>query len=986
MLKDLYHYFLIARSGYFDPKYYLITYPDIRRADLDPLWHFVRCGWKEGRNPSDSFDTNYYLISNHDVKNENINPLIHYIKFGKSENRKTAPQNMYDMFLNLGDESELINIESIPPIDSANGEIAVHLHIYYEDLSSEFVELLKNMPFDYDLFISVGNKMTYEKCLEVFKNLPFLKNLDVKIVPNRGRDIAPFICTFGESIQKYDFVAHLHSKKSIYNKGATEGWRDYLCHSLLGSKYRIKKILSLLQETNQFGIIYPQTYHRVPYTAHTWLANRRLATLWGTRLGINHLPSGFFDFPVGTMFWAKVDALKPLFDAGITINDFQEETGQSDGTLSHALERLIGLLIQQNSKKHGIIRDVDNPSWSSWRIDQYFNKSYEGFKNIIHSKTIKVIGFDLFDTLITRPLLDPESIKKIVSLRIGEQAGELYKKFRQLAEIQARQKKGSDVNIDEIYIELGALTALNQEQLEKIKTVEIEIEICILQPREESLELFNDAIKSGKKIAIISDTFLPLSIIQKILKNNNVDGWNDLFLSNQIGLRKDTGEIFKFILNHYSIQPEEMLMIGDNERSDNQLPQNMGLKTLHLLKPIEIARCLPRLRDIIKDAEYNGSIDSELSLGLIINKNFSPITYKDLSPNCLVKVTPYNIGYSIVGPLLVSLSQWLITSSQQDKIEHFFFLSREGKIIKQVFDEWCTNLKGHPKSSYLELSRRATTVPLIDSIDDIFRISQIEYFPNTLSEFLYTRFGLRTGEIRWDELKKHTNFEPNDTISVHEQNIDHLKKLLRFLEPEIKNKSKIERLALLHYLSRKGLQTSENKAVVDVGYGGTVQSQLNKLFSEKIHGYYLLTDLRAKQVSKDFDVLIRGCFGEEIDPHNNQSIMFRYQFKLEKLLSSNDPQLEYFKLADNNHFSGIYRELSESETKSFNIRQQMQNGAMDYTRNAVWLRDEILPDFQPSINTAKSIIEAFLTYQCEDEDLLFNGIKLDDYYCGRDLV
>ncbi len=300
-------------------------------------------------------------------------------------------------------------------------------------------------------------------------------------------------------IQKYDFVAHLHSKKSIYNKGATEGWRDYLCHSLLGSKYRIKKILSLLQETNQFGIIYPQTYHRVPYTAHTWLANRRLATFWGTRLGINHLPSGFFDFPVGTMFWAKVDALKPLFDAGITINDFQEETGQSDGTLSHALERLIGLLIQQNSKKHGIIRDVDYPSWSSWRIDQYFNKSYESFKNKMHSKTIKVIGFDLFDTLITRPLLDPESIKKIVSLRIGEQAGELYKKFRQSAEIQARQKKGSDVNIDEIYIELGALTALNQEQLEKIKTVEIEVEICILQPREESLELFSDAIKIRKE-------------------------------------------------------------------------------------------------------------------------------------------------------------------------------------------------------------------------------------------------------------------------------------------------------------------------------------------------------------------------------------------------------------------------------------------------------------------------------------------------------
>ena len=178
----------------------------------------------------------------------------------------------------------------------------------------------------------------------------------------------------------------------------------------------------------------------------------------------------------------------------------------------------------------------------------------------------------------------------------------------------------------------------------------------------------------------------------------------------------------------------------------------------------------------------------------------------------------------------------------------------------------------------------------------------------------------------------------------------------------------------------------KKKAVVDVGYGGTVQSQLNKLLSEKIHGYYLLTDLRAENVSKIYDIKIRGCFGESIDPYNHQSTMFKFQFKLEKLLSSMDPQIEYYKLEDNNQIKGIYRKLSEIEIQSFNIRQEIQHGILDYTSDATWIRDKILPDFIPSTKTAKSIIDAFLNYQCKDEEAFFDEILFDDYYCGRDVV
>lgn len=82
-------YRAIKHSGLFDPDYYLLNYPDVRRADVDSLKHFVKYGWKEGRNPSKDFDINFYLNTYPDVKNAGINPLFHYIRYGKSAGYKT---------------------------------------------------------------------------------------------------------------------------------------------------------------------------------------------------------------------------------------------------------------------------------------------------------------------------------------------------------------------------------------------------------------------------------------------------------------------------------------------------------------------------------------------------------------------------------------------------------------------------------------------------------------------------------------------------------------------------------------------------------------------------------------------------------------------------------------------------------------------------------------------------------------------------------
>ena len=73
----------------FDAAFYRATYPDLQGAD--PLNHYLRSGWKEGRDPRPDFSTRYYLAAHPDVRDAGVNPFYHYVSAGKSEGRSIRP-------------------------------------------------------------------------------------------------------------------------------------------------------------------------------------------------------------------------------------------------------------------------------------------------------------------------------------------------------------------------------------------------------------------------------------------------------------------------------------------------------------------------------------------------------------------------------------------------------------------------------------------------------------------------------------------------------------------------------------------------------------------------------------------------------------------------------------------------------------------------------------------------------------------------------
>jgi Rhamnan synthesis protein F len=213
--------------------------------------------------------------------------------------------------------------------------VAVFAHVFYPELSNEIVEAVHNISVDFDLFVSTDSR---EKEVEISRHLQWLdpKRRQIRILPNRGRNVAPFIIGFKDEITQYDIICHLHTKKSKHDD-ILSGWREYTFRQLLGSREIVDSIIYTLR-SGEADLLFPDHYGPVVQSLNFGYDFELMASLLG-RLNIKFSKDVLFDFPSGSMFWARSRVLAALLSLNLQFEDFPEEAGQIDGTLAHAIER-----------------------------------------------------------------------------------------------------------------------------------------------------------------------------------------------------------------------------------------------------------------------------------------------------------------------------------------------------------------------------------------------------------------------------------------------------------------------------------------------------------------------------------------------------------------------------------------------------------------------------------------------------------------------
>ncbi|MEP7704320.1 rhamnan synthesis F family protein [Paraglaciecola sp. 25GB23A] len=305
------HELVIDESGLFDFNYYALL--DTHARGLD---HYVKCAMKgiHVSNPSPAFHEEVWLQNHQET--ENLVPLVAAIE--------------------QGIESTHCNII----LNGSNQEVvlkgAVHLHLYYEDMYPFFIEKFAVLPAHFDLYITVCHKESVSNVEKVFSVCNFNKT-QVIYVENIGRDIVPFLSALKKELfsnDDYDVVGHFHSKKSVDNEpGFGDKWLDYLMNNLVGDKANVAQLLSQFEDRN-CGIVYAADHHNVGLGENKQFADELCKAM-------NIEPMKYAaNFPLGTMFWARPQALSLLFE--LDLSPFkQAEPLPYDGSYMHAIERLL---------------------------------------------------------------------------------------------------------------------------------------------------------------------------------------------------------------------------------------------------------------------------------------------------------------------------------------------------------------------------------------------------------------------------------------------------------------------------------------------------------------------------------------------------------------------------------------------------------------------------------------------------------------------
>lgn len=223
---------------------------------------------------------------------------------------------------------------------SSQARVAVIVHLYYEDTWPGIAEALKTLPDPFDLIITTVAEKHAHLQRQVMADFPAA---EIHVVDNRGRDIRPFMAALPLLLhRRYEAVLKLHSKKSLH-RGDGDIWRQNLIAQLLPSGAEMQAMVQSLRQYPSLGLIAPDgnvlNLQRYIGSNEAWVG-RLVGELGQTP---DWLAQARPWFAAGTMFWFKPRSIQALLHCPSVQRDaFETEAGQIDGTLAHAIERVLG--------------------------------------------------------------------------------------------------------------------------------------------------------------------------------------------------------------------------------------------------------------------------------------------------------------------------------------------------------------------------------------------------------------------------------------------------------------------------------------------------------------------------------------------------------------------------------------------------------------------------------------------------------------------
>lgn len=234
--------------------------------------------------------------------------------------------------------SKRLNVPVLPILNTHHQRVrlGVHIHAFYPDLLPEIYEFLRCIPVNFKTIVTCP----FDKEKEIKRLLEKQPFTQVVGVANKGRDIAPWLMVGAKLLRDCTLVLKLHTKRTLH-ANSLNGWRLQLLWALMGSEEEVLSLFERYLTEPRLGVVMPE-YHPHILRDINWGKNKHASQIIANRLEMNiDCKSDVLAFPAGSMFWYRPACLSPLIDTDWSLDSFPDEEGQTDGTVMHAIERLI---------------------------------------------------------------------------------------------------------------------------------------------------------------------------------------------------------------------------------------------------------------------------------------------------------------------------------------------------------------------------------------------------------------------------------------------------------------------------------------------------------------------------------------------------------------------------------------------------------------------------------------------------------------------
>jgi FMN phosphatase YigB (HAD superfamily) len=435
----------------------------------------------------------------------------------------------------------------------------------------------------------------------------------------------------------------------------------------------------------------------------------------------------------------------------------------------------------------------------------------------LDSAGIKLASFDVFDTLISRKCGAPETIFRIVGQKLRDRgllasSPRLFEQMRVRAERRAWQHRApEEVTLADIYAELNRFWLFPERTLREMMDCELEAERENLFAIPGAFALVELARRAGKRIAFVSDMYLPQEFLREMLIEFNLLRPGDqLYVSNHWAASKADGRLFPKVLQQEKLTGDEVLHLGDSFACDVRRAREQGIHACQLTHG-----ALNRFEAVLARAEAE-MCEEVLGLAGIARQ---ARLQADVTGSHFVAA---RLGASLAGPIFSAYAEWLLRAALKRQLKRLYFLARDGEVLMRL----CELLAPAVGAASIELrylygSREIWSPVALAPLDEAaanFFVSQIawttsawedcvEYLGFSVAEIQRTRF-----PGKWASASRNATWKKQILLDLAAD---------ADLGPALKRRLQSKADLAARYLSEQGLAETIAYGLVDCGWSGT---------------------------------------------------------------------------------------------------------------------------------------------------------------------